>query len=342
MESLDARPGPARYRVAGRGLTLSVFDLGLACCAVEFAAAVAGHPDLLPLAGEQADDEPGGLEVMVVSGTVTDKLAPSVLRPLRAAARAPVRRLVRLVRQLRRPYWDSYCVTKGVDQLLPVDVYVPGCPPRPEALLEGLRCSPGSRMSGVVAAAVVTALGSPRRHGVRRLRAGDGRRPARAAGSRRARRATAGADVLRLLSAVRPRRGRVRRGGARRDRRARRPRAGAYAVPREEPVLATATGLCTAARPGTSARPTRCSGSTSPAPSWLDPLLLPEGFGAAPAAQGLRARGPGRQAWPGAKDPAESGGRARRRSRPPGASARSGRSPGTWAPLTELAAAPAA
>ena len=143
MESLDARPGPARYRVAGHGLTLSVFDLGLACCAVEFAAAVAGHPDLLPLTGEQADDEPGGLEVMVVSGTVTDKLAPAVLRHYE---QLPEPRYVVSFGSCANsggPYWDSYCVTKGVDQLLPVDVYVPGCPPRPEALLQGLEVLQG-------------------------------------------------------------------------------------------------------------------------------------------------------------------------------------------------------
>ena len=136
MDSLDPRRlGPARYRVAGRGLTLSVFDLGLACCAVEFAAAVAGHPDLLPLAG---DEQEPGLEVMVVSGTVTDKLAPAVLRHYQ---QLPEPRHVVSFGSCANsggPYWDSYCVTKGVDQLLPVDVYVPGCPPRPEALLQGL------------------------------------------------------------------------------------------------------------------------------------------------------------------------------------------------------------
>ena len=94
LDRLDQRPGPARYRVAGRGLTLSVFDVGLACCAVEFAPPrCAGHPDLLPLAGDRRDEP--GVEVMVVSGTVTDKMAPAVLRHYDAAARAPARHLVR-------------------------------------------------------------------------------------------------------------------------------------------------------------------------------------------------------------------------------------------------------
>ena len=125
---------PARYRVVSQGLTLSVFDLGLACCAVEFAAAVAGHPDLLPL-GDDADPGP---EVMVISGTVTDKMAPAVLRHYEQLPRP--RRVVSFgsCANSGGPYWDSYCVTKGVDQIVPVDVYVPGCPPRPEALLQGL------------------------------------------------------------------------------------------------------------------------------------------------------------------------------------------------------------
>src|SRR4051794_10088016 len=135
----DPSPEPARYLVdRGRGYSLSVFDLGLACCAVEFVAASMAHPDLLRLDEGAAEDGRRRVEVLVVSGTVTDKMAPG--------GRAVYDRLPEPRDGISfgpradsgGPYWDSYCVTKGVDQILPVDVYVPGCPPRPEALVHGL------------------------------------------------------------------------------------------------------------------------------------------------------------------------------------------------------------
>jgi NADH-quinone oxidoreductase subunit B len=120
----------------GPRLQLSLFDLGLACCAVEFVAA-ALHPDALAKLGASVAALQDA-NVLVVSGTLTDVTAPAVIA---AYERMPEPRLVVSFGACANsggPYWDSYSVTKGVDQLLPVDVYVPGCPPRPEALLQAL------------------------------------------------------------------------------------------------------------------------------------------------------------------------------------------------------------
>jgi NADH-quinone oxidoreductase subunit B len=131
------RPGPpaapAQPVDAGRW-RLWVFDAGLACCAVECAAALrrlAGRP---LTAGEHSEV----MNVLIVAGTVTDKLAPLVLRAYQQVPRP--RRVISFgaCSNSGGPYWDSYCVTKGTDQFLPVDLYVPGCPPRPGALLRSL------------------------------------------------------------------------------------------------------------------------------------------------------------------------------------------------------------
>ena len=116
--------------------SLHVCEIGLACCALElesaaFAARAAEVPALPAAPG-------GGRVVVVVSGTVTDRLAPGVVALVDACAeragQRPVVVALGACASSGGPYWDSYAVTKGVDVLLPVDVYVPGCPPPPEAL----------------------------------------------------------------------------------------------------------------------------------------------------------------------------------------------------------------
>ena len=140
LGGLEVAPRPAQYRLDwGRTYSLSVFNFALACCAVEFVAATMGRQDFVRLGLAPASPDVPTVELMVVSGTVTDKMAEAVLRVYEAL---PEPRYVISFGSCANsggPYWDSYCVTKGVDQLLPVDVYVPGCPPRPEALLQGIR-----------------------------------------------------------------------------------------------------------------------------------------------------------------------------------------------------------
>ena len=122
----------------GRRYSLWVFNFGLACCAIEFIAASMGRHDFIRLGVIPFAPGPRQADLMVVSGTVTDKMAPAIRRLYDQMPEPKYVISFGACSNSGGPYWDSYSVTKGVDQVIPVDVYVPGCPPRPEALLHGI------------------------------------------------------------------------------------------------------------------------------------------------------------------------------------------------------------
>ncbi len=121
----------------GRRSSLWPAGFGLACCAIEMLVAASARYDLARFGSEVFRPSPRQADVLIVSGTVTKKMLPAVIR---------------IYEQMAEPKWviamgacassggifNTYAVVQGIDQYLPVDVYIPGCPPRPEALIYGI------------------------------------------------------------------------------------------------------------------------------------------------------------------------------------------------------------
>src|SRR4029077_3493304 len=122
----------------GRRYSLWVFNFGLACCSIEFIAASTAKNDFIRLGVIPFAHGPRQADLLVVAGTLTHKRAQVIKRLYDQMPDPKYVISFGSCSNCGGPYWDSYSVTKGVDQIIPVDVYVPGCPPRPEALLEGI------------------------------------------------------------------------------------------------------------------------------------------------------------------------------------------------------------
>ncbi len=144
VEAPDGHGGPGFFatsfdKVIGMARANSLWPLPFAtsCCGIEFMATMGSHYDLSRFGSERPSFSPRQADLLMVMGTIAKKMGPI---------------LKQTYEQMAEPRWvisvgacacsggifDTYSVLQGIDRIIPVDVYVPGCPPRPEQIIEGL------------------------------------------------------------------------------------------------------------------------------------------------------------------------------------------------------------